>query len=99
MIDIEKQTYFFKALCDETRQKILILLMKGEKNVSELVEQFEMSQPTISHHLNVLKNAKLVTIRKEGKLIYYNVNCNCFEECCSGFFDQFGFDFTQKGKK
>ncbi|MDH4129257.1 MAG: metalloregulator ArsR/SmtB family transcription factor [Spirochaetota bacterium] len=95
----EKLTNFLKALCDETRQKILFLLMESEKNVSELVDNFKISQPTISHHLNILKNAGLVSIRKEGKLIYYRLNCNCFEDCCKDFFDQFGFCIKPKGKK
>ena len=92
-MDSNKTNNFFKALSDETRQKILILLIKGEMNVSELVDSFNMSQPTISHHLNILKQANLVSMRKEGKQIYYQINCNCMEDCCSDFFNQFGYSF------
>ncbi len=87
---------FFKALCDETRQQILFHLMKQEQNVTQLVEIFHLSQPAISHHLMILKNVGLVSIRKEGKQIFYRVNCNCFEDCCKDFFDQFGYCISPK---
>ena len=99
VMDTEKMIAFFKALSDETRQKILTILMSGEKNVTELVEYFNMSQPTISHHLNILKIVGLVSIRKDGKQIYYRINCSCIENCCNDFFNQFGFCFTPKGDK
>ncbi len=74
---------FCKALSDETRQKILeILQTDGEKCVSDLVEMFNVSQPTISHHLNFLKQANLVTSRREGKQIYYQANQANITECC-----------------
>lgn len=80
----------FKALSDETRQKVLITLEEsGEMKVSDLVERFEVSQPTMSHHLGVLKHAGLVADRREGQFIYYSVNRNWLNECCSGFISRF----------
>ncbi len=81
---------FCKALGDETRQRILeILQTEGEKCVSDLVEVFNVSQPTISHHLNFLKQVNLVTSRREGKQIYYAVNQNNITECCGMLFTKF----------
>jgi len=73
---------FCKALADDTRQKILVMLLDGEKCVSDIAEAFDTSQPTISHHLGVLKKYRLVTARKEGKLMYYDINRDNLVECC-----------------
>ena len=73
---------FCKALADDTRQKILVLLLEKEMNVGEVVEAFSMSQPTISHHLGILKRLGLVTSRKEGKQVIYAINRDNVVECC-----------------
>ncbi len=80
---------FCKALSDDTRQKILEMLMEGEKCVSDIVDAFSMSQPTISHHLNVLKQFKLVTNRKEGKQVFYSINRDNVVECCGQLIAKF----------
>ena len=81
---------FCKALSDETRQRILeILQTDGEKCVSDLVEAFDVSQPTISHHLHFLKQANLVTSRRDGKQIYYRANQDNLTECCGILFTKF----------
>ena len=78
---------FCKALGDETRQRILqILQTEGEKCVSDLVDVFNVSQPTISHHLNFLKQANLVTSRRDGKMVYYRANQDNITECCGILF-------------
>ena len=78
---------FCKALSDETRQHILEILQKeGEKCVNDLVELFNVSQPTISHHLNFLKQANLVVSRREGKQIFYRANQENITECCGMLF-------------
>jgi ArsR family transcriptional regulator len=73
---------FCKALADDTRQRILVMLAEKEMCVGDIVAAFHMSQPTISHHLNILKQFKLVTSRKEGKQVFYAVNHNNVVECC-----------------
>ncbi len=73
---------FCRALADDTRQAILRLLLQGELCVSEVVDAFGLSQPTISHHLGILKNAGLVNSRKEGKQVYYAINQDNVIECC-----------------
>jgi ArsR family transcriptional regulator len=80
---------FCKALADDTRQQILEMLMEGEKCVSDIVDAFTMSQPTISHHLNVLKQFGLVTSRKEGKQVFYAVNHDNVIECCGRLIAKF----------
>ncbi|HSJ56302.1 MAG TPA: metalloregulator ArsR/SmtB family transcription factor [Anaerolineae bacterium] len=73
---------FCRALADDTRQKILVMLQEGEKCVGDIAEAFNTSQPTISHHLGILKQYKLVTSRKEGKLVYYDLNRDNLVTCC-----------------
>jgi len=63
------------ALTDVTRLKIIALFYENsELCVSAIAEQFELTRPTISHHLNLMKRAKLLKTRKEGKEIYYSFN-------------------------
>ncbi|GBE19200.1 HTH-type transcriptional regulator KmtR [archaeon BMS3Abin16] len=70
------ETYFFKALSDETRLKILELLKDQEElSVSELCNQIEKEQATVSHHLACLRNCGLVSTRREGKNVIYSLNC------------------------
>ncbi|MGD9317254.1 MAG: metalloregulator ArsR/SmtB family transcription factor [Anaerolineae bacterium] len=80
---------FCKALADDTRQQILVMLQPGEMCVSEIVDAFDMSQPTISHHLSILKRFNLVTSRKEGKLVFYALNQDNMVECCGQLITKF----------
>ncbi|NOZ04831.1 MAG: winged helix-turn-helix transcriptional regulator [Chloroflexi bacterium] len=81
---------FCKALGDETRQQILeTLLQRGETCVSDLVNTFHLSQPTISHHLTLLKNANLVTSRKKGKQVFYAIDEETMVLCCNGLISKF----------
>lgn len=65
----------FKALGDENRLKILQMLKKEELCVCEVIEELQhLTQPTISHHLKILKQAGLVKDRRDGKWIYYSIN-------------------------
>jgi len=80
---------FCKALADDTRQRILVILAKKEMCVGDIVAAFEMSQPTISHHLSILKQFKLVTSRKEGKQVFYAVNHDNVVECCGKLMAKF----------
>jgi ArsR family transcriptional regulator len=80
---------FCRALADDTRQKILVMLLEEELCVGDIVEAFHMSQPTISHHLGVLKQFNLVTSRKEGKQVFYTINHNNVVECCGQLMAKF----------
>jgi DNA-binding transcriptional ArsR family regulator len=64
----------FKALADPTRRKVLRLLSKGEMSAGELAERFDMTKPTMSHHFAVLKDADLITSRREAQTIWYSIN-------------------------
>lgn len=74
---------FGKAIADETRQKIMGLLCCQWLCVNDVVEQMgDLSQPTVSHHLGILRDAELVQTRREGKQIYYSLNQNAIAVCC-----------------
>jgi ArsR family transcriptional regulator len=62
---------FAKALADETRQKIMSLCCCRWMSVGEIVEALDVSQPTVSHHLSILKSAGLVDTRRDGKQVFY----------------------------
>jgi DNA-binding transcriptional ArsR family regulator len=79
----------FKAISDETRQKILILLEKREMCVNDLVKEFDLSQPAISQHLNVLKNAGLVVDKRKGQKVLYSLNAERLKSGCGDFFGNF----------
>ena len=80
---------FCKALADDTRQQILVMLLKGEMPAGDIVDAFVMSQPTISHHLGVLRQVGLVTSRKEGKQVFYAINRDNVVECCGRLIAKF----------
>jgi DNA-binding transcriptional ArsR family regulator len=73
---------FAKALADETRQKIMALCCCRQMCVTDIVEALDVSQPTVSHHLNVLKNARLVSVERRGKQILYELNQERLAEAC-----------------
>ena len=86
---VKDLVYFFQAMSDKTRQKILLLLEEKEYCVGELVKQFQLSQPTISRHLAVLKQAGLVKDYRCGQKVYYQLDSNWMKKCCAEYFKQF----------
>ncbi len=76
---------FFKALNDPIRREILELLKKGDMTAGEIADQFSISKPSISHHLDLLKQASLVTAVKEGQFIYYSLNTTVIDEMLKWF--------------
>jgi DNA-binding transcriptional ArsR family regulator len=83
-VDMKKVTSveFAKAIADETRQQIMKLCCCRELSVSEIVEKTSVSQPTVSHHLAILRDAGLVLVRSEGKQTYYALNQERMALCC-----------------
>ena len=73
---------FAKAIADDTRQKIMSECCCCSLSVSEIVEKVGVSQPTVSHHLAILRDAGLVDIREEGKQTFYTLNQECVAICC-----------------
>jgi len=70
----------FKALNDATRREILELLQKKDLTAGEIADKFHISFPSISHHLDLLKQAQLVTTKKEGQYVYYSLNTTVMDE-------------------
>lgn len=70
----------FKALNDPTRREILQLLQERDMTAGEIVERFKISGPSISHHLDLLKQAKLVIAEKDGQYVYYSLNTTVVDE-------------------
>ena len=65
---------FFKVFGDSSRLKLLILLLKGEKCVTDIADELNMSQSAISHQLRVLRQSRLVKYRRDGKTVYYSLD-------------------------
>ena len=77
----------FKALSDKTRRQILELLKDKDLTAGEIADNFNMSKPSISHHLNILKQAGLIIDEKQGQYIYYSLNTTAFQEITKWLFD------------
>jgi len=75
----------FKALSDKTRRQILKFLHEGDLTAGEIADHFDMTKPSISHHLNLLKQADLISDRRQGQNIYYSLNTSVFEEIMGWF--------------
>ena len=76
---------FFKAFCNSTRASIVEQLMSGEKCVCEITSHVGGSQPLVSHHLAVLREAGFVTMRGQGARTYYAIDWQNFDEHLSAF--------------
>lgn len=70
----------FKALNDETRRQIVELLKERDMNAGEIAERFNISKPSISHHLDILKRADLITSEKKGQFVEYSLNSSILED-------------------
>jgi DNA-binding transcriptional ArsR family regulator len=89
----------FKALADPTRREILSLLRKGEMKAGDLAERFDMTKPSMSHHFAVLKDADLVTSRREGQQIWYGLNTTVVQDLMAWARDLIGNDGVSAEKK
>jgi DNA-binding transcriptional ArsR family regulator len=75
----------FKALNDPTRREILELLQEKDMTAGEIADQFNISFPSISHHLDLLKQAKLVIAEKEGQFVIYSLNTTVVDDILKWF--------------
>lgn len=73
----------WKALADPTRRKILELLKKRDMNAGEIAAEFNMTKPSISNHLNILKQADLVDSEKQGQNVMYSIKTSVIEDMLS----------------
>ncbi len=89
--DLDRAVTAFHALSDPTRLELVALLRRGERCVCELQESLGAAQSRLSFHLKVLKDARLVTDRREGRWVYYTLDLAAVEsladiltDCCGG---------------
>ena len=73
-INEKRAAAIFKAFCDENRIRILKQLRTGEKCACVLLDNLQITQPTLSHHMKILCDADIVISRKEGKWIHYSIS-------------------------
>ena len=78
---------FFKAFCNSTRAQIIEFLLGGERCVCEMTGPLDQSQPLVSHHLALLRDAGLVRMRNEGTRTYYSIDWERFDGDLKGFLD------------
>ena len=78
----------FKGLSDPIRRKIVYMLRQKDLSAGEIAEKFDITKPSISHHLNILKQAGMVIDERKGQNIYYSLNTSVFEDLVS-----FGMNF------
>ena len=74
LMDEMKTALIFKAFCDENRIRILKMLRSGEKCACKLLEELNVTQPTLSHHMKILSDSGVVIGRKEGKWMHYSIS-------------------------
>lgn len=89
-MDERKTASIFKAFCDENRIRILKMLTSGEKCACKMLEELNVTQPTLSHHMKILCDSGVVVGRKEGKWMRYSISAegakvaaNCLKELTS----------------
>lgn len=82
-----KMNIMFKALSDKTRRKILEMLKDGDLSAGEIAEKFDMTKPSITHHLNLLYQADLVDKERDGQYILYTLNTTVMQEVLSWVLD------------
>ncbi|MGB3344417.1 MAG: autorepressor SdpR family transcription factor [Aequorivita sp.] len=70
----------FKALNDDTRRQILELLKKKDLTAGEIADNFSISKPSISHHLDILQRADMITSEKHGQFIHYSLNTTILDD-------------------
>ncbi len=79
MTENEKIARIFKAFCDANRLTLLSLLQYGERCACELLEEVNIGQPTLSHHMKILCDAEIVLSRKSGKMTFYSLSTKGIE--------------------
>ena len=72
--ELEPLVALFRLLSDKTRLNILTLLASGERNVTSLCNELRLPQPTVSHHLGLLRMSNLITNRRDGKQVFYELD-------------------------
>ncbi|NAS12653.1 autorepressor SdpR family transcription factor [Poritiphilus flavus] len=79
--------HIFKALNDQTRRDILMLLKEKDLTAGEIADKFSISKPSISHHLDILKRADLVYSEKKGQFVHYSINTTIIDDILQWIFN------------
>lgn len=82
----------YKALADRSRRRILRMLRNGDMAAGEIADQFDISWPSISHHLKVLRQADLVLVERQGQERYYSLNTTVLQDLVTEFLGLVGED-------
>ena len=80
----------FKAISDPTRREILKLLNEKDLSAGEIAEHFDISKPALTKHLNILREAELVSSEKQGNFVIYSINVTVLQQALYGFMSIFG---------
>lgn len=84
-MDEKSFSKYFKAFSDKSRLRILLLVSGKEMTVNEIAAAVELSQPTVSRHLGILREAGIVTDRRDGQQVHYSINKGVVAGCCEDF--------------
>ena len=79
----------FRALSDKTRREILKLINKKDMSAGEIAEHFDISKPSISKHLDILREAELISSEKKGQFVIYSINTSVIQEVLGNFLEIF----------
>jgi DNA-binding transcriptional ArsR family regulator len=72
--DLDQLVSLFRLLSDKTRVNVLLSLAKGERNVTSICEELGLAQPTVSHHLGLLRGSNVIANRRQGKQVFYSLH-------------------------
>lgn len=72
--ELEPLLVAFRLLSDKTRLRLLLLLSEGERNVTDLCDELNLPQPTVSHHLGLMRMSNVVEFRRQGKQVFYSIS-------------------------
>ena len=87
--NLRRRGNVFKAISDPTRRKILKLLNDKDLSAGEIAEHFDISKPALTKHLNILREAELVSSEKQGNFVIYSINVTVLQQALSGFMSIF----------
>ena len=79
--------HLFRALSDPTRRSILEILRDSDRSASEIADHFDITKPSISHHLSILHQAELVLRERRGQKIFYSLNTTVFQQVIEWFYN------------
>lgn len=85
---------FARALADKTRQEIMRLCCCKWLSVKEIVDSLQVTQPTVSHHLAMLREAGLVNVRRQGRQTFYQINQDRVAICCGKMMARYAPDIS-----